>query len=214
MLGFLGGTGPEGMGLALRLGLAGEPVFIGSRDAGRAEAAAQSLRAQGVTADALGGLNEEAAERAELVVVAVPFEAQRAVLSPLRERLRGKIVLDTAVALTRSGGHFDLLPVDEGSAALQAQAVLPESSVVAAFQTISARDLLDSSRSVEGDVVVCADDDAAKRRVTSLVELIPSLRAVDGGGLANSRYVEAVTPLLLNVNRLYRARAAIRILGI
>ena len=214
MLGFLGGTGPEGMGLALRLGLAGEPVFIGSRDADRAAAAAESLRAQGVTADVLGGLNEEAAARADTVVVAVPFEAQRAVLEPLRERLRGKTVLDTAVALTRSGGRFDLLHVDEGSAALQAQAMLPESSVVAAFQTISARDLLDASRIVEGDVVVCADDDAARRRVMALAGMIPALRAVDGGGLASSRYVEAITPLLLNINRLYRARAAIRIVGI
>ncbi len=214
MLGFLGGTGPEGMGLALRLGLAGEPVFIGSRDTTRAFAVAARLRGQGVTAEALGGLNEEAAERADTVVIAVPFEAQRLVLEPLRERLHGKTVVDTAVALTRSGGRFDLLHVDEGSAALQAQAILPESSVVAAFQTISARDLLDAARSVEGDVVVCADDDTARRRVMSLVERIPALRAVDGGGLASSRYVEAITPLLLNINRLYRARAAIRIVGI
>ncbi|MDE2860254.1 MAG: NADPH-dependent F420 reductase [Chloroflexota bacterium] len=214
MLGFLGGTGPEGMGLALRLGLAGEPVFIGSRDAARATAAGESLRAQGVTTDVQGGLNEEAAERADTVVVAVPFEAQRAVLVPLRERLRGKIVLDTAVALTRTGGVFELLHVEEGSAALQAQALLPGSNMVAAFQTISARDLLDAPHPVEGDVVVCADDAAAKRLVMGLAERIPALRAVDGGGLAGSRYVEGLTPLLLNVNRLYKARTAIRIVGI
>ncbi len=214
MLGILGGTGPEGMGLALRLGLAGEPVFIGSRDAARAAAAAESLRAQGVTADVQGGLNEEAAEQADTVVIAVPFEAQRAVLESVRDSLRGKTVMDTAVALTRSGGRFDLIHVEEGSAALQAQALLPNSSVVAAFQTISAQDLLDTSHSVEGDVVVCADDDAAKSLVMSFVERIPALRAVDGGGLASSRYVEGITPLLLNVNRKYRARTAIRILGL
>ena len=135
-------------------------------------------------------------------------------LEPLRARLLGKTVLDTAVPLSHSGGRFDLVHVDEGSAALQAQALLPGSSVAAAFQTISARDLLDAAHKVEGDVVVCSDDDAAKRLVMSLVERIPALRAVDGGGLASSRYVEAVTPLLLNVNRLYRARAAIRIVGI
>ena len=214
MLGFLGGTGPEGMGLALRLGLAGEPVFIGSRDAARAAAAADNLRAQGVTAEVHGGLNDEAAERADTVVVAVPFEAQRTVLEALREVLRGKTVLDTAVALTRTGGAFKLLHVEEGSAALQAQALLPDSKVVAAFQTISARDLLDASHHVEGDVVVCADDAEAKRLVMSLAERIPKLRAVDGGDLAGSRYVEGLTPLLLNVNRLYRARTAIRIVGI
>ena len=214
MLGILGGTGPEGMGLALRLGLAGEPVFIGSRDAARAVAAAESLRDQGVTAEIQGGLNEEAAERADTIVVAVPFEAQRAVLESVRERLRGKTVVDAAVALTRTGGRFDLVHVEEGSASLQAQALLPESSVVAAFQTISARDLLDASHAVEGDVVVCADDDAARALVMSLAERIPALRAVDGGGLAGSRYVEGITPLLLNVNRTYRARTAVRILGI
>ena len=214
MLGILGGTGPEGMGLALRLGLAGEPVFIGSRDAARAVAAAESLRDQGVTAEIQGGLNEEAAERADTVVIAVPFEAQRAVLESVRDRLRGKTVVDAAVALTRTGGRFDLVHVEEGSASLQAQALLPESSVVAAFQTISARDLLDASHAVEGDVVVCADDDAARALVMSLAERIPALRAVDGGGLAGSRYVEGITPLLLNVNRTYRARTAVRILGI
>ena len=214
MLGILGGTGPEGMGLALRLGLAGEPVFIGSRDEARAVAAAESLRGQGVTAEVQGGLNDEAAERADTVIVAVPFEAQRAVLESVRDRLRGKTVVDAAVALTRTGGRFDLVHVEEGSAALQAQALLPESSVVAAFQTISARDLLDASHAVEGDVIVCADDDAARTLVMSLAERIPTLRAVDGGGLAGSRYVEGITPLLLNVNRTYRARTAVRILGI
>ena len=214
MLGILGGTGPEGMGLALRLGLAGEPVFIGSRDAARAAAAAESLRAQGVTTDVQGGLNEEAAERADTVVITVPFEAQRAVLESVRDRLRGKTVVDTAVALTRSGGRFDLMHVEEGSAALQAQALLPDSNVVAAFQTISAQDLLDAARPVEGDVVVCADDDRARAFVMSLVERIPALRAVDGGGLAGSRYVEGITPMLLNVNRRYRARTAVRILGL
>lgn len=214
MLGILGGTGPEGMGLALRLGLAGEAVFIGSRDAARATAAAESLRAQGVTTDVQGGLNEEAAERADTVVIAVPFEAQRSVLESVQDSLRGKTVVDTAVALIRSGGRFDLMHVGEGSAALQAQVMLPDSDVVAAFQTISAQDLLDAAQPVEGDVVVCADNDAAKSLVMSFVERIPALRAVDGGGLASSRYVEGITPLLLNVNRKYRARTAIRILGL
>ena len=214
MLGILGGTGPEGMGLALRLGLAGEPVFIGSRDAARAAATAQNLRDQGVTAEVRAGLNEEAAELSDAVVIAVPFEAQRAVLESVRDRLSGKTVVDTAVPLTRSGGRFDLLHVEEGSAALQAQALLPESRVVAAFQTISARDLLDAAHAVQGDVVVCADDEAARALVMSLADRIPALRAVDGGGLAGSRYVEGITPLLLNVNRTYRARTAVRILGI
>ena len=214
MLGFLGGTGEEGMGLALRLGLAGEPVMIGSRDAARAAEAAEDLRARGLASEVCGGLNEEVAERADTVFIAVPFPAQRALLGALRERLEWKVVVDAAVSLSYSNGRFDLLSVKEGSAALEAQAILPGSRVVAAFQTISARDLLDPAKPVEGDVVTCSDDQEARTQAMALVERIPSLRAVDGGGLDNSRYVEGITPLLLNINRLYKARSAIRLLGI
>ena len=104
--------------------------------------------------------------------------------------------------------------VEEGSAALQAQALLPGSRVVAAFQSISAHDLLDLAKPVEGDVVTCADDEEAKALVMSLAERIPSLRAIDGGGLENSRYVEGITALLLNINRIYKARSSLRVTGI
>ena len=214
MLGFLGGTGPEGRGLALRLGLSGEPVIIGSRDAARAEEAARELNALGHLSEVHSGLNEEVARSADVVFIAVPFPAQRPLLESLKEHLEGKVVVDTVVPVTYSQGRFSMAAVEEGSAALQAQALLPGSRVVAAFQTVSAHDLLDIAKPVEGDVVTCADDEEAKALVMSLAERIPSLRAIDGGGLENSRYVEGITALLLNINRIYKGRSTIKVAGI
>jgi hypothetical protein len=214
MLGFLGGTGPEGRGLALRLGLAGEPVIIGSRDAARAEEAARELKALGHLSKVYSGPNEQVARSADVVFITVPFPAQRALLEALRGQLEGKVVVDTVVPLAYSRGRFSTVAVEEGSAALQAQAILPGSRVVAAFQNISAHDLLDLTTPVEGDVVTCADDEEARALVMTLAERIPSLRAINGGGLESSRYVEGITALLLNINRIYKVRATIKVAGI
>ncbi len=214
MLGFLGGTGPEGRGLALRLALAGETVFIGSRDADRAVEAAQELKRDPSLTEVHGGLNDEVARRADVLFITVPFAAQRPLLEPLREALAGKVVVDTVSPLTRSKGQFHIEEVEEGSAALQAQAILPESRVVAAFQTVSAQELLEPPKPVQGDVVTCAWDEEAKRLVMALAERIPDLRAIDGGDLGSSRYVEGITALLLNINRVYKGRATIRIEGV
>ncbi|MDP6102626.1 MAG: NADPH-dependent F420 reductase [Dehalococcoidia bacterium] len=214
MIGFLGGTGSEGRGLAVRLGLAGEPVIIGSRDAARAEEVARELKALGHLSEVHSGLNQEVAGSADVVFVTVPFPAQRALLGSLKEQLDGKVVVDTVVPVTYSRGRFDMVCAEEGSAAMEARVLLPGSRIVAAFQTISAHDLLDLTKSVEGDVVICADDEEAKALVMTLAENIPSLRAVDGGDLENSRYVEGITALLLNINRLYQAQSAIKLIGI
>ena len=104
--------------------------------------------------------------------------------------------------------------VEEGSAAQQCQLLLPESQVVAAFQNLSARDLLRTSQSVDGDVVVCSNYGGAKATVMSMAERIPGVRGVDGGGLANARYVEDMTTLLLNINNIYKAHAMFRITGV
>jgi NADPH-dependent F420 reductase len=214
MLGFLGGTGAEGRGLALRLGLAGESVMIGSRDAARAEEAAQSLKDLGSLSEVYGDLNEEVARRAEVVFITVPYGGQRALLEALKGHLDGKVVVDTVTPVALSRGRFDTLAVEEGSAALQAQAILSGSRVVAAFQTVSAQELLDPTKDVEGDVITCGDDGEAKRLVMGLAQYIPSLRAIDGGSLESSRYVEGITALLLNINRLYKAHSTIKIAGV
>ena len=120
MLGFLGGTGSEGTGLALRLGLAGESVMIGSRDATRAEQAAEELKLLGHISEIYSGSNEEVANIADVVFITVPFSAQRCLLESLKGSLEGKIIVDTVVPLVRSEGKFGLIGVEEGSASLQA----------------------------------------------------------------------------------------------
>ena len=214
MLGFIGGTGPEGRGLALRFALAGEDVLIGSRDAGRADEAAAEVSVQDLKGSVGGGLNAEVARRADILLVTVPYGGHRETLAALKEPLAGKVVVDVVAPLAVEKGRARAVRVEEGSAALQAQAVLPSSRVVAAFQTVSARDLLVLDRAIDSDVVVCADDEEAKGTVMALAEKIDGLRAVDGGGLENARYVEDFTALLLNINRIYKAHSSIRIAGI
>ena len=214
MIGFLGGTGPEGRGLALRLALAGEGVIIGSRDGGRATAAADEVAGLAPGAVVEGALNEDAAARADVVFVAVPYSAQRSTIEPMAGHLAGKVVVGVTVPVRFSKGAASIQPVPDGSAALEIQALLPDSRVVAAFQTISAHDLLDPNKRVDSDVVICSNDEDARAQVMDLSGRIDGIRAVDGGGLANAAYVEGMTALILNLNRRYKARAAFRITGI
>ena len=214
MLGFIGGTGPEGRGLGLQFALAGEDVLIGSRDAARASEAASAISERFVKGSVAGGLNADVADRADILLVTVPYAGHRDTLTALKEPLAGKIVIDVVAPLAVEKGRASAVRVEEGSAALQAQEVLPDSRVVAAFQTISARDLLVPDKSIDSDVVVCADDGDAKAIVMELAEKIAGLRAVDGGGLDNARYVEDFTALLLNINRIYKAHSSLRITGI
>ena len=196
------------------MALAGEQVLIGSRDRDRANRSAVELSKQAQSATISGDLNEAVASRSGPVFITVPYAAQRVTLPALKGPLAGKVVVDVVAPVAVSDGVARALPVAEGSAALEAQALLPASHVVAAFHTISARDLLAADRPVESDVVVCAVDADAKATVMKLAEKIPGIRAVDGGGLENARYVEDFTALLMNINRLYKARSAIRIVGI
>ena len=214
MIGFIGGTGPEGRGLATRFAIAGEKVLIGSRDKSRADEAADSVSDHTPPGSVSGMHNSDVAREAEIIFVAVPFQGHRDTLNQMKEQLTGKIVVDLVAPLAFSKGIARAILVEEGSAALQAQSILTDSTVVAAFQTVSARDLLASERSVDSDVVVCADDAEAKSVVMGLAEKIKGVRAVDGGGLENARYVEDITALLLNINRIYKAYSAIKIVGI
>ena len=214
MIGFLGGTGSEGRGLGLRLALVGHDVTIGSRDAGRAQEAAERVAARGQGVLVGAGLNEDVAVCAETVFVTVPYEGQRPLLESLAEALSGKIVVTTVVPLRFDAGGATFLPIEAGSAAMEARGILPDSRVVAAFQTISAHDLLNPEKRIDSDVVVCSDDEEAKAAVAALAEEIPGVRAVDGGGLRNAVFVEHITPLVLNLNRIHGGRAAIRLTGL
>ncbi|MFQ5875571.1 MAG: NADPH-dependent F420 reductase [Dehalococcoidia bacterium] len=214
MIGFLGGTGPEGRGLALRFALAGEEIMLGSRDLARAEEAVQRMKGRVPIAGVWAATNASVAQEADTVFVTVPYEAQPSLLEPLAASLVHKVVVSTVAPLAFDQGRATALPVPEGSVAAQTQRLLPESQVVAAFQNVSAVDLWVPDRPIEGDVVVCSDYEHPKEEVMALAQRIPNLRAVDGGALANARYVEEITALLLNINRIYKARTMIRIVGL
>ena len=215
MLAFLGGTGPEGKGLALRLAAAGEPVIIGSRDAGRAATAAEELLQLAPRTNISGADNAQAAAQADVVFLAFPYEGQRATLEQLQDALAGKVVVDVIAPMSfQRGQGASAVEVEAGSAAQEAQELLPDSLVVSAFQNISAEELQQPDTVMDGDVIVCSDHAEAKNLVMSLVSKIPGLRPVDGGGLANSKYVEQITPMLVNINRIYKIHAGIKIVGI
>lgn len=212
-IGFIGGTGEEGMGLAYRFAKAGHDCIIGSRAIEKADAAVAELKEKDGALPITGATNDDAVAQADIVIVTTPYTAQAATLPPLAKGLVGKIVISTVVPMAFEGGRASLTAVPEGSAAQQEQALLPESTVVAAFQNLSARKLLKGGP-LEADVVVCADDADARTKVMQLAEEIEGVRGVNGGALANSQMVEGVTVLLVSINRAYKTQAGIRIAGI
>ncbi|HEV7831504.1 MAG TPA: NADPH-dependent F420 reductase [Pseudonocardiaceae bacterium] len=218
-IGVLGGTGPQGGGLALRWTTAGLRVIIGSRDAGRAEKAASDLAEQAglaVGPDTVSGAdNVRCATRADIVLVAVPWDGHDALLTSLRKPLAGKIVIDCVNPLGFDKQGPYPLEVAEGSAGQRAAALLPDSRVTAAFHHVSAVILADLSIThVDLDVLVLGDDRAATDQVRALADAIPGIRGVYGGRLRNAGQVEALTANLIAVNRRYRTHAGIRITGL
>ena len=212
-VGLIGGTGPEGRGLALRLAQAGLAVRIGSRRAERAEQAASDVRAALPDRDVAGHVNATAVAGADLVIVVVPYDGHAATLTDLRDAIGDKIVVDAVVPLRFSGGLPGTVVVPEGSATQQAQALLPAARVVGAFHNLSAQKLQALDAPMQGDVLVTGDDAEAKAAVMRLAARIPDLRPVDAGPLAMSKYVEDLTALILGINRRYRTQAAVRMLG-
>ena len=211
-VGVFGGTGPQGRGLALRWAKAGLKVIIGSRKQERAEEAAAELRALAGVEHISGLDNLETAKQADVVLVAVPWEGHKPLLESLREALAGKIVVDCVNPLGFDKQGPFALPVEEGSAAQQALALLPESRVTAAFHHVSAVSLEDLSVSrMDSDVLVLGDDREATDIVRALAETIPGFRGIYGGRLRNAHQVEAFTANLIAINRRYKAHAGIRI---
>jgi NADPH-dependent F420 reductase len=210
----IGGTGAEGLGLAVRFAAGGGHVLIGSRDAARAAEAVSKVKAA-VPGTALdGGTNLEVADAASVAVVTVPYHAQAEQLAALRGPLAGKPVITAVVPMRFDAGAPVILNVAEGSAAQQAASVLAESRVAAAFQHLSAPKLMDLSRDMDADVIVCADDPGAKAEAIALASLIKGCRGLDGGGLANARHIEAMTAVLVTMNRIHKTRTALRVTGI
>jgi NADPH-dependent F420 reductase len=211
----VGGTGALGAGLALRWAKAGAPIAIGSRSPERAAEAAAKLRDAVPGAKVEGLQNEEAANRGEIVFLTVPFRAQSENLNNLRGALRpGQILVDCTVPLAAAvnGKATRSLGVWQGSAAQQAQEMVPEGvTVVAALHSVSAPRLGDPGADLDEDVLLCGDRKADKARVARLIELIPGLRPVNAGALEMARIVEQLTPLLISINARYKTHAGIRL---
>ncbi|WP_033442682.1 NADPH-dependent F420 reductase [Saccharothrix sp. NRRL B-16314] len=214
-VGVLGGTGAQGKGLALRWAKAGLKVVIGSRNAERAEAAAEEVREQAGVGHVSGADNEGCAAQADVVLIAVPWDGHADTVASLREPLQGKIVIDCVNPLGFDKQGPFALPVPEGSAAQQAAALLPDSRVTAAFHHVSAVNLADLAiERVDNDVLVLGDDREATDLVRALAEAIPGFRGVYGGRLRNAHQVEAFTANLIAINRRYKAHAGLKITDI
>ncbi|HEX2160871.1 MAG TPA: NADPH-dependent F420 reductase [Thermoleophilaceae bacterium] len=214
----VGGTGALGFGLALRLAKAGEEVVIGSRDAGRAEEAAVRIRARVSNAHVAGMENAEAARLGEVVFLTVPFRAQSENLTNLKEALRdGQILVDATVPLAAaiSGKATRLLGVPQGSAAEQAQEMVPDGvTVISALHSVDASTLGNLDEPLDQDVLICGDRKEPKRKVAELIGLIEGLRPVNAGALETARFVEALTPLLISVNIRNKSHAGVRLTGL
>ena len=216
----VGGTGALGFGLALRLGNAGVPIVIGSRDEQRAQEAAK--RASDVIPECAGRQNEEAVEGAKIVILSVPFRNQSETLTNLKGVLKpDQLLVDATVPLAAavSGKATRTLGVWQGSAAQQAQEMVPDGvRVVSAFHTVSAALLgdldHDLDHELDEDVLICGDRRADKAEVAKLVDAIPGLRPVDCGPLEMARIVEQLTPLIISINVRNKVRAGIRITGL
>ncbi|WP_028638548.1 NADPH-dependent F420 reductase [Nocardioides sp. URHA0032] len=210
----LGGTGPQGRGLARRFAVAGVPVVIGSRSAERAAEAATRLAAD-LSGEVSGADNAGAAAAGDIVVVAVPWDGHGELLASLRSELAGKVVVDCVNPLGFDKQGAYALAVEEGSAAQQAQSILPDSTVVGAFHNVSAVKLEDPEvETVDTDVLVLGDVREATDLVQDLADVIPGVRGVYGGRLRNAHQVEALTANLISVNRRHKAHAGIRITDI
>ncbi len=219
----IGGTGPAGIGLALRWARAGETIIIGSRDAARAQQAAETIRQRvartpsSAQPNVTGLENSEACAATDLLMLTVPFEGQAALLKDLKPAIRpGSILIDATVPLAASvGGRATrTLGIWQGSAAQQTAELVPKGvSVVAAFHNISA-EILNGDSDVDCDVIVCSDDPKATEIAMELAAKIPRIRAIDGGKLENARIVEQITALLIGLNIRHKGHGGLRITGL
>ena len=212
-IGIIGGTGPEGLGLAMRFAKAGDRVAIGSRSQERAEDAERKVKKALPEAKVRGLVNAEAVEQTEVVFLTVPWDAHQSTLENLAEAIGDKILVDVVVPMLFDRGQPKAILVEEGSAAQQARAVARQAKVVSAFHHLDGTDLQKIERPMQGDVLVCGDHRGAMKKVMALVERIEYVRALDAGGLSNSRYLEEWTVMLLHLNRIHKAHTGVRIVG-
>lgn len=214
-VGILGGTGPLGRGLALRLAAAGASVTIGSRQADRARGVCDEVAARwpGRRLE-LTGADNAAAAGAEVVVMATPWEAAAATVGELAGTLEGRVVVSVANALVRQGREMHALVPPRGSVAAAVQAAAPGAKVAAAGHHLPAATLADLDAELDADVLVCADHPEAAEATERLLRLVPGLRPLQAGSLASAAAVEAFTAVLVTVNLRYRAHSTLRLGGL
>lgn len=211
----IGGTGPQGKGLAYRFAAAGHPVVIGSRSAARAHGIARDIGTRlGNEILVTGADNVEATQRSEIIVLAVPYEGYADLVRELRRHLTGKPVISCINPIGfDDAGPFGL-ELPGSSAAEEVQRIAPEALVVGAFHHLSAKTLWRSPEALDDDVLVCGDNVEAKQVVAELVESINGRHGVDAGQLRISRQLEPLTAALININKRYKTHAGIRVTGL
>jgi len=214
-VGILGGTGPAGRGVGLRLAEAGVQVTIGSRDAERARSVVGEVTARWPALDlALDGADNAGAAAAELVVLATPWDSAIATATSLREPLAGKVVVSMANALVKEGREMLALLPPRGSVAAGVQAALPDSLVAAAFHHLPASEMENLQSGLEADVLVCSDHPEATAATVALVERIRGLRPLDAGSLSQAAPIEAFTAVCITLNIRHKAHSTLRMAGI
>ncbi len=207
-VGIIGGTGDQGRGLAYRFAVAGIEVLIGSRTAERAKEVAEKFALPNLR----GAENKDVAKDCEIAIIAVPWAGHESTLKELETYLQGKIVIDCVNPLGFDEKGAFALNVAEGSASQQAQGLLPSSTVIGAFHSVSSVLLLDPAvTDLDIDVLVLGDDRAATDQVQALAEFLPGARGIYGGRLRNAGQIEAFTANLISINRRYKAHSSLRI---
>jgi NADPH-dependent F420 reductase len=214
-IGVLGGTGPAGTAVAVRLASVGYRVIIGSRSADRAKEKAREIREAwpSLSLDLRGGSNRDAAA-CDVIVLATPWDSAATTAKEHEADLAGKVVVSMANALVRVGGEFQPLVPPRGSVAAHVQVAVPRCRVVAALHHLPAKELGHLGGPIDSDVLICSDDKAALVTVSGIVEKIPGCRPLDVGDLSNATAIEAFTAVLLQLNVRYKTRVAPRLNGI
>jgi NADPH-dependent F420 reductase len=211
-VGVLGGTGPAGRGVAIRLASAGYDVILGSRDAQRAEETASTLLARGE--GVIRGATNDVAADCEMVIVATPFESAVATVKELKSKLAGKIVISMVNALVREGKELIPLYPPRGSMAAQLAFALPDSTIVGAFHHLPASEMENLDSGLDADVVIFSDDAAARDRVATMVSEMPGLRAIVAGSMSLASAIEAFTAVCISINIRHKAHSYVKLAGL
>ncbi|CAN5119885.1 NADPH-dependent F420 reductase [soil metagenome] len=212
MIGIIGGTGPQGKGLAYRLAVAGIDVLLGSRSADKGEAVAAELAGAGA-GTVMGAANGDLPGRCEMLLVAVPYDGLDDTLGPLADDVDGQVVMSAVNRLGFKGGPHPV-PVEAGSSAQQIAALLPGGRVTTAFNNVSAVHLMDEGHVFDEDVLVCGDDAEAVVLTTALVDRVAGLRGVPSGPLHHAATIEAMTAVIISINKSHKTNAGVKISGL